>query len=387
MIVLLEYPGTTGDTPNSNSFLFRGKNSGYWEKKVFAHEDVHCLEYPDPGKGTAVDFLVLFNPGTFLEIEPEGVDEIITRLKHVFKEGKNSTEESLFTLGGKPFLAMPVKTFERLKPALDFSNPFTCTGDFENVEVINLHLESAYKTLGLNKDFRQIERFILNFQAVELTANGVFLEDYFQFYIEGLPPIGEGTRISTGVVIKGDSKIGKNVVLYPHVYIENSIIGDNCVVLPGCIVRDSTLEKNVQIGPYTHLRNGALVKEGAKMGNFVEMKKSVLGHGSKAMHLTYIGDAQVGENVNIGAGTITCNYDGVNKNKTIIEDNAFIGSGTELVAPVKVRKNSYVAAGSTITEEVPENSLAVARGRQRNLLDWVKRKRKQDRKKLKKCDT
>ncbi len=387
MIVLLKYPGTTIDTPNSSSFLFRGKDCGYWEKKVFAHEDVHCLEYTDPGKGTAADFLVLLNPGTFLEIQPEGVDEIITRLKHVIKEGKNSAKESLFTLEGKPLLAMPVKTFERLKPVLDHTNPFTCTNDFENVEVIDLHLESAYKTLGLNKDFRQIEHFILDFQAAELTANGVFFEDYHHFYIEGLPPIGEGTRISTGVVVKGDSKIGKNVVLYPHAYIENSIIGDNCVVLPGCIVRDSALENNVQIGPYTHLRNSALVKEGAKMGNFVEMKKSVLGQGSKAMHLTYIGDAQVGENVNIGAGTITCNYDGVKKNKTVIEDNAFIGSGTELVAPVKVRKNSYVAAGSTITEEVPENSLAVGRGRQRNLLDWVKRKRKKNREKLKKCDT
>jgi bifunctional UDP-N-acetylglucosamine pyrophosphorylase/glucosamine-1-phosphate N-acetyltransferase len=194
--------------------------------------------------------------------------------------------------------------------------------------------------------------------------------------VEGSVPIGEGARIASGVVIKGASKIGKNTVLYPHVYIENSIIGDNCTVLPGCIVNDSTLENNVQIGPYTHLRNSALVREGAKMGNFVEMKKSTLGKGSKAMHLSYIGDAEVGEKVNIGAGTITCNYDGVNKNKTVIEDNVFIGSGTELVAPVTIRKNSYVAAGSTITEEVPEDSLGVARQKQRNVIDWVKRKRK-----------
>ena len=110
------------------------------------------------------------------------------------------------------------------------------------------------------------------------------------------------------------------------------------------------------------------------MGNFVEMKKSILGKGSKSMHLTYLGDTEVGEEVNIGAGTITCNYDGVNKNKTIIEDNVFIGSGTELVAPVAIRKNSYVGAGSTITEEVPENSLGIARQRQQNIVDWVKQK-------------
>jgi len=145
--------------------------------------------------------------------------------------------------------------------------------------------------------------------------------------------------------------------------------------LPGSVVTDSILEENVRIGPYTHLRNGAVVKKGAKMGNFVEMKKSVLGEGSKSMHLTYIGDAEIGEKVNIGAGTITCNFDGVKKNKTVIEDGVFIGSGVELVAPVVIRKNSYVGAGSTITHEVPEDSLAVARGKQRNMPGWVKRKK------------
>jgi len=238
-----------------------------------------------------------------------------------------------------------------------------------------IHLESRCKTLELKRDFRRIERFIINFQVKELVKNRVIVEDYNNFYIEGLVPIGEGTRISTGVVIKGTSKIGSHVTLYPNAYIENSIIGDNCVVLPGSIVRDSILENDVQIGPYTHLRNGALVKEGAKMGNFVEMKKSILGKGSKSMHLTYLGDAEVGEKVNIGAGTITCNYDGVTKNKTIIEDNVFIGSGTELVAPVVIRKNSYVGAGSTITEEVPENSLGIARQRQQNKVGWGQNKR------------
>jgi bifunctional UDP-N-acetylglucosamine pyrophosphorylase/glucosamine-1-phosphate N-acetyltransferase len=194
--------------------------------------------------------------------------------------------------------------------------------------------------------------------------------------MEGLLKIGSGSRIGCGVVINGESRIGNNVRLYPNCFIENAIIGDNCTILPGCIVRDSQLEANVQIGPYTHLRVNALVKEGAKMGNFVEMKKSVLGKGSKSMHLTYIGDAQVGEKVNIGAGTITCNYDGVNKNKTVLEDGVFIGSGTELVAPVTIRKNAYVGAGSTITEEVPEDSLGVARNKQRNILDWVTRKKK-----------
>jgi len=373
MIALCEYPVT--GTQTMNRFLFRGKDGMYWQKKIFTHNDTEWLS--DAGNDKKIDFLVLFNPGAFLEIEPVGIVEMFTRMKHIFNEKEEQgPHRGLFlSLEGHPFFAMRMKTFERLKPNLDRLNLFTSLPG-PDVEVIPIPLENTYKTLDLTGDFQAIEDFILRFQAGEYIKNGVIIEDYRHFYVEGMVPIGAGTRLAPGVVIKGASTIGKNTTLYPHVYIENSIIGDNCAVLPGCIVNDSTLENNVQIGPYTHLRNSALVREGAKMGNFVEMKKSTLGKGSKAMHLSYIGDAEVGEKVNIGAGTITCNYDGVNKNKTIIEDNVFIGSGTELVAPVAIRKNSYVAAGSTITEEVPADSLAVARQKQRNIIDWVKRKRK-----------
>lgn len=373
MIALCEYPVT--GTQTMNRILFRGKEGTYWQKKIFACKEAKSLS--DVGNDERIDFLVLFNPNTFLEIAPAGIAEIFARMKQFFteKEAQGSTPEPFLSLEGHPFFAMPMKTFERLKPELEQLNLFTSFPG-TNVEVILIPLENTHKTRSLTGDFQVIEDFILHFQAEEFIKDGVIIEDYRHFYVEGIAPIGAGTRISSGVVIKGASVIGKNTTLYPHVYIENSIIGDNCTVLPGCIINDSTLENNVQIGPYTHLRNAALVKEGAKMGNFVEMKKSTLGKGSKAMHLSYIGDAEVGEKVNIGAGTITCNYDGVNKNKTIIEDNVFIGSGTELVAPVAVRKNSYVAAGSTITEEVPPDSLGVARQKQRNIIDWVKRKRK-----------
>ncbi len=192
----------------------------------------------------------------------------------------------------------------------------------------------------------------------------------------GLIPIGKNSLIGSGVVITGGSRIGKNVHIYPNCFIENSSVGDECQLLPGTIIRDSTVEKGVQLGPFCHLRNGTHVKKGAKIGNFVEMKKSLFGEGSKAMHLTYVGDAQVGKKVNIGAGTITCNYDGEKKNPTRIGDNVFIGSGTELVAPLTIQSDSYIAAGSTITEDVPKNALAVARQRQRNVAGWVLRKRK-----------
>ena len=346
---------------------FRGKESFYWKRKIFA-----ALPVLDAGEFAreipqGIDSLLIFNPRTFPVIEPAGVEELISRLKN-FPDGRTA-----MTVEGSPFIALSMNVLMNTGLDIKRADLFDRLIELEGIETI--HLDNGCETLDILTDTAAIDGFILRSQVAELLKNGVVIEDFNHFYLEGAIPIGAGTRIATGVVIKGASEIGKNVTLYPHAYIENSCIGDNCIVLPGCIVRDSGLEKDVQIGPYTHLRNGALVKEGAKMGNFVEMKKSVLGKGSKAMHLTYVGDAEVGENVNIGAGTITCNYDGVNKNKTVIEDNVFIGSGTELVAPITVRKNSYVGAGSTITEEVPSDSLAVARQKQRNIPGWVSRKR------------
>ncbi len=220
------------------------------------------------------------------------------------------------------------------------------------------------------------EKLIVRYQVGYYISKGVTFRDYSNFYIEGLPPVGSGTIISAGVFLSKNSIIGNSVELYPNCYIENSEIGDSSIILPGSVIRDSVVKKGTQIGPYSHLRSGVRIEDGAKVGNFVEMKKSIFGKRSKAMHLSYVGDATVGEDVNIGAGTITCNYDGVNKNPTTIKDKVFIGSGTELIAPVTIEENSYVAAGSTINEDVPRDSLAVARGRQRIIVGWSKRKRK-----------
>jgi len=219
------------------------------------------------------------------------------------------------------------------------------------------------------------EKIIVRYQTEYYTSRGVLFRDYAGFYIEGLPPVGAGSVISSGVFIDSGSVIGKDVQLYPNSYIEQSEIGDASVILPGSVIRGSVVKKETQIGPYSHLRNGVVIENGAKVGNFVEMKKTLFGEGSKAMHLSYVGDATVGKGVNIGAGTITCNYDGVNKNPTVIKDRSFIGSGTELIAPVTIEKNSYVAAGSTINEDVPPDSLAVARQRQRVIPGWSKRKK------------
>ena len=157
--------------------------------------------------------------------------------------------------------------------------------------------------------------------------------------------------------------------------IRDSVIGDGVTVRPGCIMEDARISAGAIIGPYSHLRPGSEIGEGAHVGNFVETKKVTLGKGSKANHLTYLGDAEIGAGVNIGAGTITCNYDGVHKHKTVIEDDVFIGSDSTLVAPVRVSKGAYVGAASCITDDVPEDSLAVGRGRQVIKEGWVRQKR------------
>jgi len=354
--------------------LFRGRESYFWKRKIFKDvEPYDCVsDHDSHAGGQGFHFLIVFDPNRFLVMGPEGVDEIIGHLSQWDPEN-----ELIFSIEGTPFFAVSSGLLKKLGINLKEDKELAVKlRNNENVRLIHLTKDKGSEVLEVEKDLKPIENAVIDYQIKSLTANGVIIEDLGHFFIEGMVPIGTGTRISSGVVIKGDSRIGKDVHLYPHCYIENSIISDNCIVLPGSIIRDSVLEEQVQIGPYTHLRNGALVKKGAKMGNFVEMKKSVLGEGSKSMHLTYIGDAKVGKNVNIGAGTITCNYDGVRKHQTIIEDGVFIGSGTELVAPVVIGKNSYVGAGSTITEQVPGDALAVARQKQRNLLEWVTRKRR-----------
>jgi len=187
--------------------------------------------------------------------------------------------------------------------------------------------------------------------------------------------VGADTTIEPFVQLLGKTRIGSDCRIRSHSIIQNSRIGDDVLVRPGCVLDEALVANGALLGPYSHLRPGSEIGEGAHVGNFVETKKIRLGKRSKANHLTYLGDAEIGENVNIGAGTITCNYDGVNKFKTIIDDGVFIGSDSTLVAPVKVGKGAYVAAASCITEDVPGDSLALGRAKQVVKEGWAKAKR------------
>lgn len=209
-----------------------------------------------------------------------------------------------------------------------------------------------------------------------LAASGVTVYDPSSTWIDFDVKIGPDTVVHPSVIIQGKSEIGKACQIYPFSHIIDSKIGDRTKVLTSTVMEKSVLEDDVQIGPFSRLRPNSILRRGAKVGNFVEMKSTVLGRRSKAGHLSYLGDAEVADDVNIGAGTICCNYDGVKKSKTVIEEGAFIGSGVELVAPVKIGKRSYVGAGSTITKDVSPDSLAVERGRQVEKKGWAKRKKR-----------
>lgn len=178
-------------------------------------------------------------------------------------------------------------------------------------------------------------------------------------------------KIYPNVIIKGNTKIGENCIITPGSYIENSIIGNNVTIYSSYII-DSTIKDNVKIGPYASLRGHSVIESNTKVGSFCEVKNTILNTNSKIPHLSYIGDTEIGENVNVGAGTITANFDGINKNKTVIEKNCFIGSNSTLIAPIKIESGSLIAAGSTLTDDVPKDTLAIARNRQTNKVGYYR---------------
>jgi len=209
-----------------------------------------------------------------------------------------------------------------------------------------------------------------------LSRKGVSFYDPWSTWIDLDVRIGKDTTVYPFVCVEGGSVVGRDCVIYPAVHIRDSRIGPRVKILTATTIEESIIQRDASVGPSAHLRPGTVIRERAHIGNFVEMKNTEFGRGSKAGHLSYVGDSQVGTGVNIGAGTITCNYDGRRKNRTVIEDGVFIGSGSELVAPVTIGKNAYVGAGSTITKDVSPESLAVSRSRQVEKAGWARRKRK-----------
>ncbi|MCK9636783.1 MAG: bifunctional UDP-N-acetylglucosamine diphosphorylase/glucosamine-1-phosphate N-acetyltransferase GlmU [Methylobacter tundripaludum] len=243
----------------------------------------------------------------------------------------------------------------------------------DQVNIVTSQPETEDEVLGVNNRIQlsHLERVYQQEQANGLMEQGVTLKDPMRFDQRGsIDSLGQDIEIDVNVIFEGKNSIGSHVKIGANTQIKNSIIGDYVEILANCVIEDAVIGQGSRIGPYARLRPESVLAEDVHIGNFVEIKKSTVAAGSKINHLSYIGDATVGSKVNVGAGTITCNYDGVNKFRTIIEDGAFIGSNSQLVAPVTVGKNATIGAGSTITKDTPENQLTLSRGKQVSITGW-----------------
>ena len=247
------------------------------------------------------------------------------------------------------------------------------------VEIISVNPESVTEVEGVNNrvQLSQLERAHQRQLAEVLMESGTSLADPARFDQRGELSAGTDNFIDINCVFNGSVTIGSNVSIGANCQISDSTIGDGVSILPNTIIESSVVGDRAVVGPFARLRPGTEMGSDTKVGNFVETKKTLVGKGSKINHLSYVGDAQLGENVNIGAGTITCNYDGVSKHKTDLGDGVFVGSNSTLVAPIKVDKGGFIAAGSTVTTEVPSDSLAVGRAKQRNIKGWKRPTKKE----------
>jgi bifunctional UDP-N-acetylglucosamine pyrophosphorylase/glucosamine-1-phosphate N-acetyltransferase len=242
---------------------------------------------------------------------------------------------------------------------------------------INCIQANPSEVVGANNkhELHELESILRTMKSEQLLDQGITLMDATRVDLRGQVKAGKDCSIDVNVILEGSIILGENVTIKSNVILQDVSIGDNSVIEAFSHLSSAIVGSNCSIGPYARLREGSEIGNNAKIGNFVETKKTKLGDGAKANHLAYLGDADIGDNANIGAGTITCNYDGKDKHKTTIGDNSFIGTNSSLVAPVNIGKGAYVGAGSVITKDVPEESLAVARGKQVIKEDWAKDKK------------
>lgn len=248
----------------------------------------------------------------------------------------------------------------------------------DGVEIVTRHPMHHWEILGVNSktELAQLERMHQKNQAEQLMQQGVTLRDPARFDLRGALQAGRDVVIDVNVVLEGKVELGDGVYIGPNNFLRDVTVGTNTQVLPNCVIEESRIGTDCRIGPFARLRPGTRLADHVHVGNFVEVKNAELGSGSKANHLSYVGDSTIGKDVNIGAGTITCNYDGANKHRTVIEDKAFIGSNTALVAPVTVGEGATIGAGSVIAKDAPSDALTIARAEQRTVKGWKRPSKK-----------
>ncbi|MBI4401887.1 MAG: bifunctional UDP-N-acetylglucosamine diphosphorylase/glucosamine-1-phosphate N-acetyltransferase GlmU [Nitrospirae bacterium] len=272
--------------------------------------------------------------------------------------------------------------------ALDKLEPQNVQKEYYLTDIVGLAVERGLKVaamvardaeecLGINsrQQLAVAEQVVRRQIRTRWMQAGVTLHDPDTTWIDAEVDIGRDTVLYPHVTLEGRTTVGEDCVIRSHTRITDSVLGHRVMVQDCCVIREARLEENTTVGPFAHLRPGSVVRRAAKVGNFVEMKKADLGEESKANHLSYLGDARIGKGVNIGSGTITCNYDGFRKHETVIEDEVFVGSDAQLIAPVTVGRGAVVAAGSTLTQDVPPDALAIGRAPQVNRPGWAARRR------------
>ena len=276
---------------------------------------------------------------------------------------------------------------EMLLSSLDEVNNNNVAGEYYLTDVIKIASKKGVKinpivveeteVLGANtkSELHEIENIFREMKSKDLLEQGITLSDASRVDVRGDVSAGKDCSIDVNVILEGEIKLGTNVSIGPNCYLKDVVISDNVSIEAFSHIVSTQIGADCNVGPYARLREGTVLEDEAKIGNFVETKKTKIGKGSKANHLAYLGDAEVGEDSNIGAGTITCNYDGTNKHKTKIGNKTFVGTNSSLVAPLNIGNNSYIGAGSVITKDVEDDALAVARGKQSNKSGWTKNKK------------
>ena len=276
---------------------------------------------------------------------------------------------------------------EMLLSSLDEVNNNNAAGEYYLTDVIKIASKKGVKinpivveeteVLGANtkSELHEIENIFREMKSKDLLEQGITLSDASRVDVRGGVSAGKDCSIDVNVILEGEITLGTNVSIGPNCYLKDVVISDNVSIEAFSHIVSTQIGADCSVGPYARLREGTVLEDQAKIGNFVETKKTKIGKGSKANHLAYLGDAEVGEDSNIGAGTITCNYDGTNKHQTKIGNKTFVGTNSSLVAPLNIGNNSYIGAGSVITKDVEDDALAVARGKQSNKPGWAKNKK------------
>ena len=324
---------------------------------------------------------ILDDPRGYGRIIRDGEDRIIRIV-----EEKDATEEERAIC--EVNTGMMVVAADLLQRWIDALNNENAQAEYYLTDIVALAVsedvaiqtpctESAFEIRGINtrSQLADAERYYQLLQAHHLMQNGVTLMDPARFDLRGDLEIGRDNSLDINVLLEGRIKLGNRVSIGANCCIKDSIIADDVTILPHCIIENAIIGKQCRIGPFSRIRPDTTLDENVHIGNFVELKKTDIGKGTKINHLSYIGDSEVGRDVNVGAGVITCNYDGANKHRTIIEDDVFVGSDVQLIAPVTVSAGATIAAGTTVTKDVEDGSLAISRVEQESLPNWKRPKK------------